>query len=272
MIKKLYSLIRNSQEIQTRDYKISKLKRKLEAAENQITQLTNIVNSLIKRHYRQLELPPEELRLNVGTKTTASNFWLQGINSSSQVLEIFGQKVSEPILDWGCGSGRTLAWLLFSHEYQQHYHGCDVDKLAIEWLKNQGIENVQVCHDDPPLPYPDKMFGNIFSFSVLTHIHPTKHRDWYQELHRILKTGGRAYLTTQGNSVIQNAGHNIPECAKEEFHSQGYTYIENDGHYKDASLVSETYTRKMLEGIFEIEDYQERGYQNMDALILRRLD
>lgn len=278
-LKMLISKIYNSNELEVRQYKISKLKRKLESAEKnrenlevQIGQLTKIINVLIKRHYKSLDLPPENLRLNVGTKTTASNFWMQGINSSSRVLEIFGEKVSEPILDWGCGSGRTLLWLLCYEEYRHRYYGCDVDRLAIEWLKSSGIDNVQVCNDNPPLPYNDKKFGSIFSFSVLTHIHPTKHREWYIELHRILQPGGLAYLTTQGNLVIQNTNHNIPELARAEFELQGYTYIQNEGHYKDAALVSQDYTRKMLDGLFVIEDYQEGGYLNMDTFRIRRFD
>ena len=72
--------------------------------------------------------------------------------------------------------------------------------------------------------------------------------------------------------VIQNTNHNIPELARAEFELQGYTYIQNEGHYKDAALVSQDYTRKMLDGLFVIEDYQEGGYLNMDTFRIRRFD
>ncbi len=55
-------------------------------ASYEVRQLTNIVESLLKRYCYDIPLPPENLRLNVGTKTTASNFWAQGMSSSARVL------------------------------------------------------------------------------------------------------------------------------------------------------------------------------------------
>ena len=75
-------------------------------AERQIQHLTFVASTLIERHYKNALLPPEELRLHVGTTGTAANFWAQGINSSQRILEIFGDCPTKPILDWGCGSGR----------------------------------------------------------------------------------------------------------------------------------------------------------------------
>jgi SAM-dependent methyltransferase len=244
----------------------------LEGIASDVQHLILVVSLLNKKHCNDLPLPPESLRLHVGTKTSAANFMAQGANSSERVLEIFGEKPSGPILDWGCGSGRTLRWLQHYPGWRENYHGSDVDAEAIEWLRQNGQSNLRLCNDNPPLPYADQTFDGLFAFSVLTHIHPEKHRDWYAELRRVLKPGARAYLTTQGLHVVKTLGAHLPTGTTEEFFEKGRAYVKFEGHYKDAALVTEDFTRRALEGLFTVEDYQLTGYQNMDAFLVRRID
>lgn len=256
-------------------HQVEKLQAELAALQPlsaEVELLKIVVALLNKKHCHNLPLPPEHLRMHVGAKPSTANFMAQGANSSERVLEIFGEQPSGPILDWGCGSGRTLRWLQHYPGWRQNYHGCDVDAEAIEWLRQNGQSNLAVCNDDPPLPYPDQTFDGLFAFSVLTHIHPAKHRNWYVELRRVLKPGGRAYLTTQGPHVVQTLAAHLPEGTAEEFSEKGFAYVPFEGHYKDAALVSEGFTRPALEGLFTVEDYRVTGYQNMDAFLVRRMD
>jgi hypothetical protein len=46
---------------------------------------------------------------------------------------------------------------------------------------------------------------------------------------------------------------------------------KNSGQ-QDAALVGEDFNRRMLEGLFALEDYQLTRYENMNALLVRRLD
>jgi SAM-dependent methyltransferase len=234
--------------------------------EREVLQLTQVVKLLAKRHYGDFPMPPENLRLNVGTNTTEANYWAQGVNSSARVLHVFGKQPGGPILDWGCGSGRTLRWLLAYPPWREHYHGTDVDREAIKWLAAQGVKNVLPCGDDPPLPYGTETFAGLFAFSVLTHIPAERHRSWYAELHRVLKKGAVAYLTTLGPAGPAR----LPEKAAAALEAKGHAYIENPGHYKSAAVVSEAYTRRQLEGLFTLEEYKPRGYQNMDSYRVRR--
>jgi tRNA (mo5U34)-methyltransferase len=242
------------------------------AVQADLDKTIKVIKALTKRHYDNLPLPPEELRMHVGKTTSAANYWSQGMNSSTRALEIFGTAPQKPILDWGCGSGRTLRWLVCHEEWRHHYHGCDVDRAAIDWLRSVCRLNLEVCKDDPPLPYGDGFFGGLYAFSVLTHIHPDRHRLWYSELRRVLEPGGIAYLTTLGGSTITESRKGVHGPIDEAFAKDGFVYLKNEGHYKDAAIVSEEFTRRMLDGLFTIEDYVERGYQNMDAFRIRRLD
>src|SRR5205823_2016256 len=157
-----------------------------------------VVQAVIDRHYGGAKLPPPTLRTHVGVNDHALDFWAKGINSSRWVLDTFGTDPGGRILDWGCGPGRTLVWLRCHPAWRDQYHGCDVDREAIDWLRAQGEEGTEVCRDLPPLPYPDASFAGVFAFSVLTHIHPEHHVGWYRELHRVLAPGGRILVTTHG--------------------------------------------------------------------------
>lgn len=233
--------------------------------ETEVRQLRVVVRELLDRHHHALDLPPEELRLHVGTTTTVANFLSQGANSSKYVLAVFGTDPQGPVLDWGCGTGRTLRWLWEFPSWRSHYRGCDIDGQAIGWLRSQGVQNVVVSNPDPPLPYPERSLSGVFAFSVLTHIHPSRHRDWYAEIKRVLEPGGRAYLTTHGARV---AGR-LPQPYRRAFEADGCTFMESEGHSKDAAVVSEAFTRSALDGILELMEFTESGYQDMDAFLVQ---
>jgi SAM-dependent methyltransferase len=224
---------------------------------------------IISTRMGELPLPSEELRLHVGTRTTASNFLLQGWHSSRKVLKVFGEEPEAPILDWGCGTGRTLRWLLEYPKWKENYRGTDVDKEAIQWLKARGIKGVTVCTDETiHLPYADNELSGLFSFSVLTHIHPDKFRGWFQEIARILKPGSLAYLTFNGDTITQSPEPSHAEPAR-KFREEGSVWIEQAGNYKSAAFMSHERIREKADGIFEVEDVVARDYNTMDALYAR---
>jgi SAM-dependent methyltransferase len=250
---------------------LAEIRRRLASAEQDLNRTFKVINAIERRHYGGLPLPPEPLRLHVGTSDSAPNYWAQGISSSTRVLEVFGMSPDRPVLDWGCGSGRTLRWLLAWEPWRRHWHGCDVDAEAIAWLRSVGPFAATTCGDDPPLPYLDRTFGGLYAFSVLTHIHPDRHRAWYAELRRVLEPGGLAYVTTLGRHTITEVRKRIHGPIDRGFEKDGFVYLHNEGHYKDGAVVSEAFTRRMLDGLFHVESYVENGYGSMDAFRVRRI-
>ena len=215
-------------------------------------------------------LPPAELRMHVGTTPTAAKFWHQGSSSSGRVLEVFGEDPSGPVLDWGCGTGRTINWLFGRGSWASNYRGCDVDGEAIQWLHANGIQSVMLCQPEPPLPYPDGYFEGLFTFSVLSHIHPKQHAAWYREIHRILRPGGIAYVTVQGESVILTR-KSFTDEERQEYRRQGWCHSKRPGHYKDAAIVSEQFTREVLNDLFVVREYRAQGYSpTLDDMILEK--
>jgi SAM-dependent methyltransferase len=236
-----------------------------DAARAEVLDLEHIISTRMGA----LPLPSEELRLHVGTRTTASNFLLQGWHSSRKVLKVFGKEPEGPILDWGCGSGRTLRWLLEYPKWRQNYRGTDVDAEAISWLESRGIKDVTVCSDETiHLPYANDELSGLFCFSVLTHIHPDKFRPWFEEIARILKPGSLAYLTFNGDTITQSP---VPSHAApaQEFLESGSVWIEQAGNYKSAAFMSHERIRKEAEGVFVVEDVIARDYNTMDAMYAR---
>ena len=236
----------------------------------QIAWLERLVTDLLVEYRGSSLMPPERLRMHVGARDSAANFWNQGRESSSRVLEVFGAAPDGPVLDWGCGSGRTLYWLYGHDAWREGYRGCDVDAEAIAWLRKQKIgAKVQVCGDAPPLPYADGVFAGLFGFSVLTHIHPEHHGDWMREIHRVLRPGGRAYLTVNGASRMADA-RAFSALSRALFERQGWFFETHDGHYKSAAIVSREHLTAATQGLFEIEQYRAAGYHEHDDLILRK--
>jgi SAM-dependent methyltransferase len=226
-----------------------------------------VIRALIRRHYLGLDTPPPELRLHVGNDDTIFNFWSKGISTSEVVLATFGEEPDGPILDWGCGSGRTLLFLSGHPAWRALYHGCDVDQEAIAWLRAHVEQDVRVCGDLPPLPYADESFVGVFGFSVFTHIPPERHAAWYSELARVLRPGGLACVTLHNTHAVER----IPGGAQAEYQRTGHVYVVNTGHYKSATIVDEKFTRAAVGDVLEVEAFcSEQDTYQFPVLLRKR--
>ena len=206
--------------------------------------------------------------MHVGRVGNAANYWNQAMESSDKVLEVFGADPGGPVLDWGCGVGRTAHWLRDRGAWPQWYRGCDVDPAGIAWLATEISNELKVCGDLPPLPYETDSFAGLFCFSVLTHIHPERHEAWFREIHRVLAPGGRAYITLNGDLAAERAKLTPEEDAR--FAETGAVYSTREGHYKDAAFNGVRNTRPIVEGLFDVEAYEPAGYHNMDVYVVRK--
>ncbi len=249
---------------------IAILNRTVDDLRKQVKWLEMLTEKLLVEQRGYCLLPPERLRMHIGARESAANFWNQGRHSSQRVLEVFGENPSGPVLDWGCGCGRTLYWLHAHTAWREQYRGCDVDAEAIKWLRKQGTGGVAVCAPAPPLPYADGTFAGLFCFSVLTHIHPLQHRGWIEDIHRIVRPGGRAYLTANSDAHVGDPGA-FRERDRQAYREQGWVYVEHPGHYKSAAAVSLKHMMASLDGLFELEQHRQAGYHRMDDFVVRRI-
>ena len=99
------------------------------------------------------------------------------------------------------------------------------------------------------LPYKDLELAGLFSFSVLTHIHPDNFRAWFKELARVLKPGALAYLTFNGDTITEFHRGLYAKTA-DEFRDQGAAWLEQPGNYKSAAFLSHDRFPRVRRGYF----------------------
>lgn len=103
------------------------------------------------------------------------------ISGYSDVLEVgFGEGYGTSLLSQICG----------------HIIGIDVDEKVIEYArKKYGTEKCEfILYDGNNIPFPDNSFDVVASLQVIEHIDDDA--GFVSELHRVLKNGGKLYITT----------------------------------------------------------------------------
>jgi SAM-dependent methyltransferase len=96
----------------------------------------------------------------------------------------------------GCASGRVIRH--FASQTSADVWCCDLNLRHTEWIRVYLPRSIKAFnnHALPHLPLPDGVFDFISAFSVFTHIDDFEFA-WLNELRRILKVGGIAYITIQ---------------------------------------------------------------------------
>lgn len=148
------------------------------------------------------------LRFRVSESIATGEFYRIGSGSAHLIeesLQTAGKMIPPGvrILDFGCGCGRTLRWLLLRHPNSE-FHGVDVDLEAIEWCaKHLKPGRFYATSPTPPLPFPSKHFDVVYSISVFTHLDECMQDLWLSELGRVLKADGVLLFTVHGSLAAQ---------------------------------------------------------------------
>jgi SAM-dependent methyltransferase len=138
------------------------------------------------------------------------------------------------ILDFSCSSGRVVRPLIAALP-EAGWFGCDPNAEAIEWMRESvpGI-SVEVTPPMPPMSYADRSFDAVFASSVWSHYSAAGALTWLSELHRILRPGGHALITTHGLQacVWFTVNHDPAITAKlgDSWITQTRARLEHDGH------------------------------------------
>jgi len=151
----------------------------------------------------------------------------------SRFLDFFKNR-SEPsgltVLDLGAGQG-ALTQRLYDMGFE--VHACD---LFPEYFKFEKVECTRVDVTES-FPYPDNKFDLVIAIEVTEHI--LDHENFFREINRILKPGGRLYVSTPNILSMKS---------RFRFLFQGFVYafkpleLENyDGLQHVASLTLDQY-------------------------------
>lgn len=103
---------------------------------------------------------------------------------------VHGMRVKR-LLDIGCGDGE---FTLTFRDTAEELWGVDISQSAVEHSVQRGIRATFLDIDESPLPYEDNFFDVVVCCEVLAHVFDSDHL--FEEMHRVLKPGGIAVIST----------------------------------------------------------------------------
>ena len=211
------------------------------------------------RHHR-FDPPAELVRLVGG------DFEAIGAEFAQLFLTIGALQPHESVLEVGCGVGRMAVPLTRILGPAGRYAGFDVMKDAIEWCRQEITPRYPRFHFDHAdavnsfynpdgsvqpseyrFPHDDESFDFVFLTSVFTHMLPADVEQYASEIARVLKKGGRCFITffllnDESRALIRSgmAGP-FPFNTLSDIHTMLYPHVP-----EAAVAYDETYARQLL--------------------------
>lgn len=187
-------------------------------------------------------IPPRLLRERVGATTIESFFETGESFARSVELGLVAADTSlrdcRRILDFGCGAGKVLQFLVTATDAE--LHGCDIHAGSIHWAqRNIGDARFEQSGFYPPLSYSDASFDCIFAWSVFSHLDEPTQDAWLGELRRVLAPDGvlLASILSDGSPALNDnpvmdvvgddgvrSGHDFVP-----YRNRGASYLEYSG-------------------------------------------
>lgn len=181
------------------------------------------------------------------------------IGQGNEYVRLFKEqgelKEDAKFLDIGSGIGRVAIPLTRYLSKKSEYQGFDVIELGVNWCKNNVTKkhsNFQFTYvpllndlyrdngDDAAnykFEYPDNHFDFSCSVSVFTHMLPREVANYFDELERVMKPGGRIFATffilNDENSKFMNANSGF------NFNHKMEGYFLMDANVKGANVAFE---------------------------------
>ena len=158
---------------------------------------------LDKTGLSDVEPPSDVTSLARGSLAAGGSFGYADIVADSLREAGAPLAAGQRVLDFGCSSGRVTRVLAVARP-DVEWHGCDVDRGAIEWAAAAFPEIEFFTSDpDPPLPFADSQLDAVFAISIWTHFSERAALRWFEEMRRILRPGGHLLITTIGNHSVE---------------------------------------------------------------------
>jgi ubiquinone/menaquinone biosynthesis C-methylase UbiE len=165
-------------------------------------------------------VPPTPLRHYYGYRDGKyhDDLYLRGgfadIRTIRKVLADDGfDQMGERIMEFGCSGGRMMRHLEAEAAANEVW-GVDLHSAAIHWAQAHLSPPFHFMTNTtaPHLPFEDNSFGLIFAGSVWTHIGELDDA-WLLEMRRILRPGGRLYITISDENTLAEVARISPDHA-----------------------------------------------------------
>ena len=146
-------------------------------------------------------------------------------------------------LDFGCSSGR-VARVLAAVRPDVAWLGCDPNRPAIDWAAaNLPVAHFFVNEQNPPLALERASLDVAYAISVWSHFNADAGLAWLNEMHRLLRPGGRLLMTCAGlrNVAVLTGAWDLPaeyaSAAWAALSTTGFWWAEAFGAEGDWGLV-----------------------------------
>jgi ubiquinone/menaquinone biosynthesis C-methylase UbiE len=227
-----------------------------------------------------LPVPPQDLRGAYGESYLAAG--KQDVQTMRQIIAQSGTPIeaSQRILDFGCAAGRMIRWLVDEARVGEVW-GTDIDSSRITWCKQYLHPPFHFATTTvyPHLPFEDRFFDLIYAGSIFTHIGELADA-WFLELRRVLRPGGRLYITIHDHHTIAllkdkyrdhafaQAMHSCPEFQQWSTSNFGMftlTRVMDPEVFYDVEFL-----RMQLEPIFRFVSHTKEAYGYQSAVLLAK--
>jgi SAM-dependent methyltransferase len=214
-------------------------------------------------------LPPRRLMVRVAGTSDADWFLRSGRAGFDSIVAHVPLDQIEAVLDFGCGCGRVTRWW---SDFGGTVAGSDVSRPAVDWCRTHlPFARFETNALAPPLVFEDESFDLVYALSVFTHLTADLQVAWRDELHRVLRPGGLAVITTHGVSYVPRLG------AQERARFEAGELVVRWGDVAGTNLCSayhpEAYVRDTLAHGFtfvELDAEGARGNPTQDLVLLRK--
>jgi len=148
-----------------------------------------------------------------GSPAKADDYLKQGKQQVELLREFIDLKPEDKVLDIGSGVGRTAIALTEYLNEKGSYHGFDAVEEGVSWcnntiakdfsnfkfdyvsLDNDLYNKSDIKADKFIFQYKDEQFDKVFLFSVFTHMMVSEIENYFKEIRRVLKPGGKCFTT-----------------------------------------------------------------------------
>jgi len=214
-----------------------------------------------------LPIPPPDLAARIGG--TYEQYRVIGAGHREILEELLPEDwsfVGKTVLDFGCGTGRTLA--AFAEKTgETEFWGCDIHEPSIEWAQQHLSPPFRffACNETPPLDQPGVRFDLVYGMSVFTHI-TSQWSAWLVELHRVMRPGGVAIVSVLGPAMA-------PEIIGRDWDERiGMAVVDLHKHWQVGGpdvLLSEWWVREHWGRAFDIVRFT-AAQAGHDYVVMRR--
>jgi len=229
-----------------------------------------------------LPIPPEHLR-KVSSGESDEVFINSGkdcVDKMQNILSASGFAIQPGIrvLDFGCGAGRVIRWFYDVADGCEMW-GADISAEHIIWLQRHLSPPFRfvTITATPHLPFEDRYFDLIFCFSVFTHIDDLADT-WLLEMKRILKPGGRLYITIQDKNSFQkhmNQNWFLPDLLRaydktEMMSKRDYSMFTIGRGHQSQVFYDMNYLQQHWGCILDVVSVTQAAYGDQTAILLKK--